>query len=77
MRPLYLITVRAFGWLVLPGGLAALARLLRALPHQGVAGARPLHPLPPPITDPDQIAHLNIRRHQRLGGILNEYQHAA
>ena len=28
-------------------------------------------------TDPDQIAHLDIRRHQRLGGILNEYDHAA
>jgi putative transposase len=45
-------------------------------PHQGVANARPLRPLPPPITDPDQIAHLNVRRHQRLGGILNEYEHA-
>jgi transposase InsO family protein len=46
-------------------------------PHQGIANARPLHPLPPPITDPDQVAHLDIRRRQRLGGILNEYQHAA
>jgi putative transposase len=46
-------------------------------PHQGIANARPLHPLPPPITDADQIARLNIRRHQRLGGILHEYQHAA
>jgi transposase InsO family protein len=46
-------------------------------PHQGIANARPLHPLPPPITDPDQIAHLNIRKHQRLGGILHEYEHAA
>ena len=45
--------------------------------HQGIANARPLYPLPPPITDPDQIARLNIRRHQRLGGILNEYEHAA
>jgi hypothetical protein len=25
----------------------------------------------------DQIARLNIRRHQRLGGIFHEYQHAA
>jgi hypothetical protein len=33
-------------------------------------------PLPPSITDPDQIAQLDIRRHQRLGGILHEYQHA-
>ncbi len=46
-------------------------------PHQGIANARPLRPLPPPITDRDEIAHLDIRRHQRLGGILNEYQHAA
>jgi transposase InsO family protein len=46
-------------------------------PHQGIANARPLHPLPAPITDPDQVTHLNIRRHQRLGGILHEYQHAA
>ncbi|MBO2441858.1 integrase core domain-containing protein [Actinomadura nitritigenes] len=46
-------------------------------PHQGIANARPLKPLPPPISEPDQIAHLNIRRRQRLGGILNEYEHAA
>jgi len=45
--------------------------------HQGIANARPLRPLPPPITDPDRIAHLDIRRCQRLGGILNEYDHAA
>jgi len=25
-------------------------------PHQGIASARPLHPLPEPITDPDEIA---------------------
>ena len=25
-------------------------------PHQGMANARPLKPLPPPITEPDQIA---------------------
>jgi putative transposase len=46
-------------------------------PHQGISNARPLHPLPPPITDPDQIARMDIRRHQRLGGILHEYRHAA
>jgi len=46
-------------------------------PHQGIANARPLRPVPPPITDPDQITHLDIRRRRRLGGILNEYQHAA
>jgi len=46
-------------------------------PYQGIANARPLRPLPPPITDLDQIGHLDIRRQQRLGGILNEYDHAA
>ncbi|MFI0730316.1 integrase core domain-containing protein [Streptomyces sp. NPDC021225] len=46
-------------------------------PHQGIANARPLHPLPPPIDDPDELAHLKIRRHDRLGGILHEYRHAA
>ncbi|QUW84450.1 integrase core domain-containing protein [Streptomyces mirabilis] len=46
-------------------------------PHQGIANARPLHPLPPPITDPGQIARLDIRKRDRLGGILHEYQHAA
>ena len=46
-------------------------------PHQGIANARPLHPLPSPITDQAQIIDLDIRRRQRLGGILNEYHHAA
>ena len=46
-------------------------------PHQGIANARPLHPLPPPIDDPDTIAHLDMHRHDRLGGILHEYQQAA
>jgi transposase InsO family protein len=46
-------------------------------PHQGIANARPLHPLPEPIVDPDKMAYLNIRRRERLGGILHEYEHAA
>jgi putative transposase len=46
-------------------------------PHQGIANTRPLQPLPSPITSQDQITRLNIRRRQRLGGILNEYHHAA
>jgi hypothetical protein len=46
-------------------------------PHQGIANARPLHPLPEPITDPDETARLDIRRTDRLGGLLHEYQHAA
>ena len=49
----------------------------RHRPHQGIATARPLRPLPPPIIDLDQIAHVDIRRRQRLGGILHEYEHAA
>jgi transposase InsO family protein len=46
-------------------------------PHQGIANARPLRPLPCPIVDPVRIARLEIRRHDRLGGTLHEYQHAA
>lgn len=46
-------------------------------PHQGIANARPLRPLPEPITDPDRLAHLDIHRRDRLGGILHEYEHAA
>ncbi|MER8162402.1 hypothetical protein [Streptomyces sp. NPDC094472] len=45
-------------------------------PHQGIANARPLHPLPPSIADPVNIARLNIRRRDRLGGMLHEYRHA-
>jgi transposase InsO family protein len=46
-------------------------------PHQGIAKARPLAPLPEPITGPNRLTHLNIHRHDRLGGILREYEHAA
>ncbi len=46
-------------------------------PHQGLAHTRLLRLLPEPIADPRQIARLDIRRRERLGGILNEYQHAA
>ncbi len=46
-------------------------------PHQGIANVRPLQPLPVPLVVPDQIASLDIRRHDRLGGVLHEYQHAA
>lgn len=46
-------------------------------PHQGIANVRPLKPLPAPITDPDQLARLNIHRRDRLGGVLHEYEHAA
>lgn len=46
-------------------------------PHRGINNARPLHPLPTPITDPDTIKHLNIRRHDHLAGLLHEYEQAA
>jgi hypothetical protein len=45
------------------------------------ASKGPLAPLPEPITEPitepDRIAHLNIHRRDRLGGVLHEYKHAA
>jgi putative transposase len=44
---------------------------------QGIAYARPLYSLPVPITDLQQITRLDIRRRERIGGILHEYQHAA
>jgi transposase InsO family protein len=44
-------------------------------PHQGINNARPLKPLPEPITD--QLAQLRVRRRDRLGGLLHEYEHAA
>jgi transposase InsO family protein len=64
------------------------AHLLRALheyerhhnshrPHRGISNARPMRPLPEPITDPDTITRLDIRRRDRLGGVLHEYERAA
>jgi len=64
------------------------AHLLRALheyelhhnayrPHRGISNARPLHPLPDPFTDPATITRLDIRRRDRLGGVLHEYERAA
>jgi Integrase core domain len=47
-------------------------------PHQGLANARPLRPLPTPITHLGETTPLHIRRHDRLSsGILHEYEHAA
>jgi hypothetical protein len=40
-------------------------------PHQCIANARPLYPLPTLIADPDEIDRLDIRRCDRLGGILH------
>jgi hypothetical protein len=38
---------------------------------------RHLRHAPDPITDPGRITDLNIRRRDRLGGVLHEYSHAA
>jgi transposase InsO family protein len=46
-------------------------------PHQGIANARPLRALPSQIRLTDADTRLRIRRHDRLGGILHEYRHAA
>lgn len=46
-------------------------------PHRGIANARPLRPLPDPITDPATLTGIRVRRHDRLDGLLHEYDHAA
>jgi len=46
-------------------------------PHRALHAAAPLRPLPQPITEPHRLDHLDVRRRDRLGGILHEYQHAA
>jgi transposase InsO family protein len=46
-------------------------------PHRGTSNARPLCPLPQPITDPATTTHLRIHRRDRLGGLLHKYEHAA
>jgi putative transposase len=46
-------------------------------PHRVLHTAAPLRPLPQPITEPDRLDNLDIRRRDRLGGILHEYRHAA
>jgi hypothetical protein len=46
-------------------------------PHRGISNARPLRPLPNPITDPAVLEPTVIRRNDRLDGLLHEYEHAA
>jgi putative transposase len=46
-------------------------------PHRALRAAAPLHPLPDPVDNPERIARLDIRRRDRVGGTLHEYQHAA
>jgi hypothetical protein len=33
--------------------------------------------VPVPVTDPQRITDLDIRRRDRLGGIVHEYRHVA
>jgi putative transposase len=46
-------------------------------PHRALGQAAPLRALPEPINDPDTITRLDVRRHDRLGGVLHEYRHTA
>jgi len=46
-------------------------------PHRALHSAAPRRPLARPIIVPAQIDHLKVHRHDRLGGILHEYTHAA
>jgi transposase InsO family protein len=46
-------------------------------PHRALGQAAPPRPLPHSINEPRQTRHLEIRRRDRLGGTLHEYQHAA
>jgi hypothetical protein len=62
-------------WALLQGVLGSLDNTHR--PDQGIANTRPLRPMPAPISHPVHSAGLDIRRHDRLGGIIHEYQHAA
>ncbi|MFI9275974.1 integrase core domain-containing protein [Kitasatospora sp. NPDC052896] len=45
--------------------------------HRSLQSAAPLRALPAPITEPERITRLDIRRRDRLGCVIHEYQHAA
>ncbi|GAA2313047.1 hypothetical protein GCM10010234_67310 [Streptomyces hawaiiensis] len=46
-------------------------------PHQAMNQAAPLRAVPEPITDLRRISRLDIRRRDRLSGVIHEYRHAA
>jgi transposase InsO family protein len=46
-------------------------------PHRALHSAALLRALPQPITEAVQLNQLDVRRRDRLGGTLHEYQHAA
>ncbi|WP_214323659.1 hypothetical protein [Nonomuraea sediminis] len=45
--------------------------------HQALDQAAPLRAVPDPIIDPARIVDLDVRRGDRLSGVLHEYSHAA
>ncbi|MEU6673544.1 integrase core domain-containing protein [Streptomyces sp. NPDC046925] len=45
-------------------------------PHQAMDQAAPLRTVPEPLTT-DQVSRLKVRRKDRLGGVIHEYQYAA
>ncbi|MFF5307657.1 integrase core domain-containing protein [Streptomyces sp. NPDC013161] len=45
-------------------------------PHQAMNQSAPLRAVPEPL-DPGHITRLDIRRRDRLGGVIHEYRHAA
>ena len=59
------------------GGAAGIALLAFALAYRFFPGVLHLQPLPEPIADLDLIAQFQVRRRDRLGGLLHEYEHAA
>jgi putative transposase len=46
----------------------------RHRPHQAMDQAAPLRPVPDPVPDPGSTARLDIRRRDRLGGLIHEYR---
>ncbi|MFE7711576.1 hypothetical protein ACFU6I_38800 [Streptomyces sp. NPDC057486] len=45
--------------------------------HRSLQAVAPLRALPETVIDPWGIARLDMRRHDRLSGMIHEYQHAA
>jgi putative transposase len=39
-------------------------------PHRSLHGAAPLKPLPEPVN----LDHYRVRKHARVGGLINEYR---
>ena len=52
-------------------------RYSRYRAHQAIEQAAPLRAVPSPITDLQHITDLDMCRHDRIGGIVHEYRHAA